>query len=97
MNADTIAGLFISLFFIAAGVFSLRFMFNPSFRSSFLKNNERRRLRILPLKKSEVQQRRELGEGMLLAWSVIVTLIFLPIGLIMFIGCIWQIVQSIFR
>jgi hypothetical protein len=51
----------------------------------------------MPVKKSAVQESRSLAEGMLLAGSIVAALIFLPLGLILFIVYAWQIMQSIFR
>jgi hypothetical protein len=95
MKFDLIAGFFISLLFIAVGVFSLLLLFNPRLRSRYLKKNERQRWHLMPVKKSDVQQRREIGEGMLMAGAVLTVLIFLPLGLMIFIWYIWHIIISL--
>jgi hypothetical protein len=97
MTFDLIAGFFIGLAFVAAGVFSLLMIFNPQLRSWYLKRSERRRWHLWPVKKSDVQLRRETGEGFLLAGSVLIALIFLPLGLIMLIVCAEQILAKLFR
>jgi hypothetical protein len=97
MDFDLIASPFVSLLFIAAGVYSLLIIFNKRVRTRFLKHGERQSWHILPVKKSDVQQRRELSEGTTLAGAIIVVLIFLPLGLIMFVVSIWNVFNALFR
>ena len=93
MEFDTIAGLLISLLFVAYGGFSLLILLNPKVRLWYLRRSERKRWRIMPVKKSEVQERRSLTEGVALAGSIVIALIFLPMGLIMLVVYVRQIVH----
>ena len=95
MEFESIAGLLISLLFVAYGGFSL-LLFNPKARLWYLKRSERKGWRIMPVKKSAVQESRSLGEGVLLAGSIVAALIFLPMGLVMFIVYMRQIIQFLF-
>jgi hypothetical protein len=97
MKSDLIAGFLIGISFVSAAVFSLLMIFDPKIRRWFLKKTERQRWRIWPVKKSGAQQRREVGEGMILAGAVLITLIFLPIGLIILIVSIWQFSNALFK
>src|SRR5687768_17388188 len=97
MDFESIAGLFMSLLFVAYGGFSLLVLFNPKTRLWYLKRNERKKWRIMPVKKSLVQESRSLSEGVLLAGSIVVALIFLPMGFILLVIYIRQIMQSIFQ
>src|SRR5688572_17444072 len=97
MDFESIAGLLISVLFVVYGGFSLLILFSPETRQWYLKRSERKRWRIMPVRKSVVQENRSLGEGALLAGSIIISLIFLPMGLIMFIIYMRQIIKSIFQ
>ena len=97
MEFESIAGLLTSVLFVVYGGFSLLILFRPRTRQWYLKRGERKRWRIMPVRKSAVRESRSFGEGALLAGSIIVSLVFLPMGLIMFIVFMRQIIQSIFQ
>ena len=97
MEFDTIAGLFISLLFVAYGGFSLLLLFNFKVRLWYLKRSERQRWRIMPVRKSDVQERRSLNEGVTLAVAIFVSLVFLPLGLVTLVYYFRQIVYSLLR
>ena len=97
MEFDSIAGVLISLLFVAYGSFSLLVLLNPKVRSWYLKRSERNRWHMLPVKKSSVQERRSRDEGLLLAGSIITALIALPLVLLMLLVYFRQIIQSILK
>ena len=97
MEFDSIAGVLIGLLFVAYGSFSLLVPFNSKVRLWYLKRSERKRWHIVPVKKSAVQERRSLDEGVLLAGSILTALIALPLGLIMLFVSGRQIIQSILK
>lgn len=96
MEFDSIAGVLISLLFVTYGSFSLLVLFNSKVRIWYLKRGERKRWRIVPVKKSAVREPRSLNEGALLAGFIVTALIALPLGLIMLFVYVRQIIQSVF-
>lgn len=97
---ELLIALALSLCFLFAGLLSLRIIFVENFRRRVLKRMRREHfgntLSEEKLTKSTAKTLIRVADGNLLAISVLVALIFLPIGLLMFIILIINAVASIF-